>query len=243
MGGMADKSLPPPTRLFVLLARDERMGIESQMIPLPSWKALLIGGGSGIGKTTVARAIARHFGISVVHVDDIRLAIQQVTSPAEHPDLHFFVTTPEVWRLSPENRRDGLIGVGRAMSPALKMVIAHHVVVDGVGPIVLEGDGILPELAAQTNFANLKYFYGLKVEREVRAIFLYEPNESTILKHMQQRGRGFDEFSPDEQRRQARTAWLYGAWLHDEAKKYALPVMPVGAWSTLTERIRAFASE
>jgi hypothetical protein len=196
----------------------------------PSWKVLLIGGS----------AVARHFGISVLHADDLRLAIQQVTSPAAHPALHYFVTYPDVWREPPEAQRDALIVVGRAMTPALKIVIAYHVVVEEVGSIVLEGDGILPELAAQQEFTDLKYSPPVKVENQVRSLFLYEPDETAVLQNMRRRGRGFEDFSPEEQRQQARAAWLYGLWLHDAAQKNSLSV---GAWETLTKRVLTFAND
>ncbi len=37
----------------------------------PSWRALLIGGASGVGKT----ALARHYGVSLLLVDDVRMAL------------------------------------------------------------------------------------------------------------------------------------------------------------------------
>ncbi|MGH2480429.1 MAG: hypothetical protein ACRDHW_12310 [Ktedonobacteraceae bacterium] len=41
-----------------------------------------------MGKTGVAQALARQAGLSVLLVDDFRLAIQQVTTPAEQPGIH-----------------------------------------------------------------------------------------------------------------------------------------------------------
>jgi hypothetical protein len=40
--------------------------------------------------------------------------------------------------------------------------MAHHVVVTGVGAIIIEEDGILPEVAAQHDFSELKFFWGLQ---------------------------------------------------------------------------------
>jgi 2-phosphoglycerate kinase len=54
----------------------------------PDWRVLLIGGSSGVGKTLVARELARHFGVSLILADDVRLALQEVTTPAQKPELH-----------------------------------------------------------------------------------------------------------------------------------------------------------
>ena len=54
------------------------------------WKILAIGGSSGTGKTIVAQEVAKRFGVSVLFVDDIRLDLQQMTTPREQPGLHVF---------------------------------------------------------------------------------------------------------------------------------------------------------
>jgi 2-phosphoglycerate kinase len=204
-----------------------------------NWRVLLIGGSSGVGKTAVAQGLARLFGISALLVDDIRLAIQQVTTPAQIPDLHTFVSDQEAALLSPEQIRDGLIAVGRALVPALKIVVAHHVVVEGTGPVIVEGDGILPELAAQHRFGELKHFWGLQTEHEVRSVFLFEEDEQAILQSMHARGRGFQDLAAEEQRAMARSSWLYGQWLRDEAAARGLPLLPARPWDTLLDRVLA----
>ena len=203
------------------------------------WRVLLIGGGSGAGKTVVAQELARRFGVSVLLVDDVRLAIQQVTTPAQLPDLHTFVSDQQAAQRTPELMHDGLVAVGRAIAPALKIVVAHHVVVAGAGPIIIEGDGILPELASQRRFQELKHFWGLQTGREVRAVFLFEPDEEAIFQNMRTRDRGFQDLAPDEQRTIARASWLYGQWLRQEALAHELPTVPARPWETLTERVLA----
>src|SRR5918911_160122 len=87
------------------------------------WTALLIGGPSGTGKSTVAKHIGRQFGASWLQVDDLRLALQwshaSLPTPGETAALYFFEETPDVLRLPAERLRAGLIGVGQALSPAL----------------------------------------------------------------------------------------------------------------------------
>ncbi len=63
---------------------------EGQQTTRFDWKVLLIGGSSAIGKTTIARSLGHRLGVSVIPADDIRLAIQQMISPAQQPALHYF---------------------------------------------------------------------------------------------------------------------------------------------------------
>jgi 2-phosphoglycerate kinase len=63
------------------------------------WKVLLIGGSSGVGKTMVARELAKHLSLSLLLLDDVRLALQQATSSETNPELHVFLNyQKEKWR-------------------------------------------------------------------------------------------------------------------------------------------------
>jgi 2-phosphoglycerate kinase len=203
------------------------------------WRVLLIGGNSGTGKTVVAHEIAHRFGASVLLVDDIRLALQRITIPEHQPALHYFLSDSAVWQRPSELLVEGWIGVAKVVSYAIEIVIAHHIAVAEAGPVVIEGDGILPSLAAQDQFAGLNHFQGLTVQQMVRSVFLFEPDEEVLLTNMQSRDRGFDELPSAEQRVQARASWLYGQWLRQEALAHELPAVPARPWETLTERVLA----
>ena len=56
----------------------------------PSWTVLVIGGGAAVGKTTAARAVAARYGVSVLPVDALWVALKAATNPASHPELHYF---------------------------------------------------------------------------------------------------------------------------------------------------------
>jgi 2-phosphoglycerate kinase len=196
------------------------------------WRVLLLGGSSGTGKSTLAPQIARHFGISWLEADDIRLAMQRVTTPATHPGLHFFLTEnlevrPDFRQLSPEAFRDGLIGVGEVVSHALELVVTNHVA--QARPVVLEGDGILPAMAARRVFA------GLDVGDAVRALFLIESDPEALLVSIRERTRA--GALPDAAlRHDARASWRYGLWLREEALRRGLPVLEVRPYETLLAR-------
>lgn len=202
----------------------------------PRWRVLLIGGSSGVGKTIVARALARRLGLSVLLADDIRMALQEMTMPGEQPGIHYFMAHPTIWQKPPETQCQGLITVGTAMMRPLAVTIAHHVFVESAGPLIIEGDGILPALAAQTTFPNI-HFEAAPVGDSVRSVFLVEPDEETLIRNMRQRGRGFDGFSLKEQETFARASWLYGHWLRRQADHYNLPIVESRPWETLVERV------
>ena len=87
------------------------------------WHILLIGGSSGVGKTIVSQALAAHFGISRLLVDDVRLALQEFTSPEHYPDLHHFEATPAVWRESAESSCARLIATRAALEKRFCLVV------------------------------------------------------------------------------------------------------------------------
>lgn len=195
------------------------------------WKVLLIGGNSGAGKTTVSQEIARRYAIMCCQVDDFRLVLQRVIPPEQHPVLHYFLSTENVWLKPPEELCQALVDVAEVVSYGLQIVVANHVATNA--PLVLEGDGILPSMAAQRVFA------GLDVGEQVRSVFLVEVDEQGLLESMHARGRGFHDRQAEEQANQARASILYGQRLKREAERYQIPVLGSRPWGTLPERVMA----
>lgn len=206
------------------------------------WRVLLIGGSSGVGKTRVAQTLARQRGLSVLLVDDIRMSIQQVTTPAEQPGIHYFLAHPTIWQKPPEAVCEGFIAVGNALVRPLSAIIAHHVFVESAGPVIIEGDGILPALAACRDFVSM-HFTSAGVTGEVRAVFLVEPDEEVVIQCMRPRGPGFDRLAQKEQETLARAHWLYGQWLRSQAGRYGLPVVESRPRETLVERVSLVAGD
>ena len=206
-----------------------------------TWEVLLIGGSSGTGKSTVAQALARKLGISHLLVDDLRIAVQAVTSPAQLPALHYFLTMEDPSVLTPEAFMEGLNGVGQALIPALREVISHHVAVPAVGRLILEGDGILPEFVNSLTLSDVNGRALMDVEKKVRAVFLYESEETQLLDNFMARQRCFNRSTSAEQRRYVHSIWRFGQWMKAEAERCGLPVVPVRPYSTLAQRILAAA--
>jgi 2-phosphoglycerate kinase len=195
---------------------------------------LVIGGASGTGKTTVAKAIARAQGITWVQTDDLRLALQwsdvRLPSDAATDSLYYFLRTPEVWGQPAVRLRDALIAVGQVMTEALAVVIDSHVAQND--PVVLEGDSILPSILEHADVRPHA------VSGAVRMVLLSPASEVDLLYSMLDRGRGMGEMGVSaEARRAAETAWLYSQWLRREAERGAIPIVGCQPWSTLAARI------
>jgi 2-phosphoglycerate kinase len=190
------------------------------------WKVLLIGGSSGVGKTVAARELAKHLSLSVLLLDDVRLALQQATSDQTHPEIHVFLKyQTEHWSDSASIVADW-ITVGKAMVKPLQAIIRHHCIVPDVGAILIEGDGILPNVGRQ-----------FQDPKDVCTVFIVEQNESQLLENLRARGRGFNDWDHLEQKSFAHASWLYGQWLAQEANKLELPVISAQPQQTLRERL------
>jgi 2-phosphoglycerate kinase len=175
---------------------------------------LLIGGPSGVGKTTVAVEVAARLGAAWLMVDDLRLALARSGLPVPIADEVGAFDAP-----------GGLLAVGALMTPAVEVVIENHV--DGHIPVVIEGDGILPSLFERASVR------ARAANGRVRAVFLYEPDEEALYGSHRSRGRGLTD------RPHARKNFLFGQWLKREAERRGLPTLPARPWDTLADRILA----
>jgi 2-phosphoglycerate kinase len=199
--------------------------------PERDWRVPLLGGVSGSGKSTVARRIGLHRGISWLHLDDFRLEFQhsRATLPQHNDALYLFWDKPDVFSLPPEQLRDALIGTGEALSPAVEIVALTHM--DHAGPMVLEGDGIIPAIVGRPLIRD-----HIAAGR-IRAAFLVESDEDVLLRTMLTRDRGMAARSAAEHRAEARAKWLFGQWLAVEAARHNLPTFEARPWDTLAARI------
>jgi hypothetical protein len=190
----------------------------------------------------VAQVLAHQRDLSVLLVDDIRMSIQQVTTPAEQPGIHYFLAHPTIWQKPPEVLCAGFITVSHALARPLSAAIAHHVCVESAGPVIITGDDILPALAARRDFSTLHFTPAL-VTSEVRAVFLVEPDEEILMQQLRWYGHSCDHNSPKEQETLARAHWLYGQWLRRQAEGYRLPIVESRPRETLVERVALAAGE
>ena len=203
----------------------------------PPWRVLLICGSSGSGKTTVGRRLAERFGISLLLADDVRMAIQAVTTAQEQPSLHTFTVAQSPAMDSPESVLAGLVTVAEALEPALRMIMAHHLVVEGVGAIILEGDGLLPRLANPAYLKGQPEFTNVNVEGRVKGVVLFEAEREVVRRNMETRGRGFQNAPLSEQDALSLGSWLFGNYLVEQATVAGVAVLPSRPFDTLDERL------
>jgi len=188
------------------------------------WQVLLIGGASGVGKTGLSYRLAHHFAVGITEVDDFQCILEQMTTPAQQPLLHYWRTHPdEVSGWAAAQRHAHFLSVCRTIySPAMAAVIANRLA--GGSPVIYEGDFIPPELAAMAHYGPVA------AAGQVRAVFLYEEDEEQVASNFLQReGR----LQPDR----AHSSWLFGQWLRAECHRLNLPAPAARPWHSLFERI------
>jgi 2-phosphoglycerate kinase len=194
--------------------------------PTRSWQVLLIGGAAGVGKSSISYRIAQHFGVGITEIDDFMEVMKVMTTPEQQPVLHYWDTHPEAAQLPPKEIVKLTVAVSEIMQPAVEAVIVNHLL--SFAPVVLDGDYLLPALAAQTNFGDIPN------AGQVRAIFLHEPDEEQITRNFRVR-----EPQNGDQSFRAHISWLYGEWLKLAAEHAGVPVLNARPWGNLFERVLA----
>lgn len=186
---------------------------------------LLIGGPSGVGKTTAAAQVARRLGATWLGVDDLRLALERTG-----------VQVPDSRLAAAFDAPGGLVTVGELLSPAIEVVTENHV--DQRMPLVIEGDGILPSLLDRPSVRERA------IDGRARAVFLFEADAAALGDNLRARGprnRVEQLARAEDLRAHARKNDLFGKWLRLEAERRRLSTVPSRPWETLVDRILAVA--
>jgi 2-phosphoglycerate kinase len=180
------------------------------------WDVLVIGGASGVGKSSLAYPLARHFDVAISEADDLHQALLASTTPEQLPALHYWRTHPDAELLAPEHILDLHLDVCRTMVPAIAAVIHNHI--ETRMPVILEGDYMLP--------ANV-----LASGPRTRALFLVEDDDAQIVANFRAR-----EPSIVPQNKRARVSVLFGQWLRAECQRYGIAVIAARPFETVLAR-------
>ncbi|MGH2551314.1 MAG: hypothetical protein ACRDHN_18150, partial [Thermomicrobiales bacterium] len=196
----------------------------------PDWKVLLIGGASGSGKSYLAHQLGRKLGIPWIQVDDLRLALQfgGLVDPEVHSGLFSFLKRRDPHDASLEELVARHATIARMMAPAIEIVIDHHVTTNS--PIIIEGDGIAPELLVRRSGSKVRGFY-------------LEPSDGAELaQNLAERERGSHARNPNHEMHEEveqvwmRLAWAHQQWLSQEARRLGVPLLSTSPRVTLVER-------
>ncbi|MCL1787131.1 MAG: hypothetical protein FWG38_04025 [Defluviitaleaceae bacterium] len=172
--------------------------------PQRSWDILLIGGASGVGKTYATKQIAKQYGIDLVRVDDFQALLEATTTPESHPAVHYWATHPN-WRDEGVDAAvERLVDVGKMLTPGLAAVVNDHII-ENI-PMVLEGDFILPALAASLT------------SPKVKSVFVLEPSREQILQNFLAREGSHQVF-------RANVSYAYNCWLMEHCKTLGIPLV------------------
>lgn len=190
------------------------------------WEVLLIGGGSGTGKTSIGYRLAHHYGVGITEFDDVVEAVKAMTTPDQQPTLHYWDTHPEAMSWTPQQIVDLTQAVRKQLHPAAEAVVANHL--DTALPIVLEGDYLLPRLVTQDRFGIIP------AAGRVRGVFLFEPEEEQISANLSLR-----EQTGGDMTVRAHVSWLLGEALRLECERVGVPTLTARPWPTLLHRVRA----
>lgn len=181
-----------------------------------AWTVTLLCGASGVGKSCLARPLASRYNMPLIEADDIVTALQAMTTAYQQPWLHFWRTHPEAASWAPAEIADLHFRIACALRPAFLAVIADHI--EFAAPAVLEGDYLLPELAAEFGPA-------------VRTVVINEQDEDQIVANYQQREPG------SVQRHRARVSVLVGTELTRRADRCRVPAVPARPWGNGLDRL------
>lgn len=181
----------------------------------PPWLVTLVCGASGVGKSRTAVPLAARFGAPLAEADDIVTALTALTTAEQQPLLHPAAANPEMRDWPVERIADLHLALAEALRPAFRAVIADHL--DFAAPVVLEGDYLLPELAAEFGDA-------------VRAVVIDEQRERILANHLAR------EPAAGPQHRRAELSALLAGRFAERARGCGVPVVAARPWPDTVER-------
>jgi 2-phosphoglycerate kinase len=189
------------------------------------WQVLLIGGGTGSGKTCLALALSKYFDVPTLEGDVLRWVSEWAVAPGSDPDLHPFHDA-ELWnRPEPEILNASLRQSARLCQINEVVLARHHFTKK---PLILEGVWILPEFASQPSFD------GIEMSGEVRSLFLYEHDVSSLAERLLSRDGELG--LPSNQPTRLMMFYEYGLLIKRRAEALGLPVLTSRPFETLVKR-------
>lgn len=189
-----------------------------------NWIVLLIGGTSGAGKTHLAQQLAKHYEISHMQSDDLRIGLRTVTNRDAHPELFTFVDNQNyLMEFTQERFIEEQFKTYTTVSIAVDDIINKHVGFNE--KIVIEGDSVIPSLLVKRN------------QDGIKAIFLYDDQEN-ILERQTIRNRN-KKRTQEKLEINSRFCYAYSEAIRKQAEEHGYLAMKASPIETLFERVIA----
>ncbi len=187
------------------------------------WTVLLVGGASGVGKSCLSQPLGRRLDVNVGEVDDFQIVLESSSTPEQLPLLHFWKTNrDEFMTWTDEHRLDHFVRVCRdVFQPALEAVIADHL--DTGTRVILEGDFLLPELAARATFSDRSN------GGRVAGVFVSEPDDAQLAANLEAR-------EGDVQPERLRGSVLLDRLIAADCARLGVPIVAARPWNTVVDR-------
>ena len=207
------------------------------------FRVFVIGGNSGAGKTTQARRLGAELGISVLNADDLRVTAEVVTTPETRPELHYFpYDDPEAWGRPVDELVAGYVRVGRAMDAPLSWVVMNHVANRDAGPVIIEGDCVMPSLEREIGELAVSWS-SAELAAGIRWAHVVVTDEAVVLERITGRSRGkSDEGDRDLKVNQAKAVAAFGRVISEEAASLGHRVID-GASPSVFDELMKIATE
>ncbi len=189
-------------------------------------RLILIGGSAGVGKTSVARTLARDLGAGWLQLDTVWIAMKAAAGRGSSA----FSLLDVAGRMQRDGDSDeellaAHVAASEAVCEVLPAVFAFEL--DTHSVLVADGAWLLPSFVDRLNLP----------ETEVRCVFLQHSDIHGVAAALAPRLGG----RPAQERheRMNRRIWHYGAWVGEQARIHNLPVLDPLPFPTLTDRTRA----
>ena len=181
-----------------------------------NWTVLFIGGASGTGKSSLAYDIGKYYGVNVLEVDDIYVAVKAATSKEQFPAIHYWDEGLDWKTIGIEANVDWLQAVSKEMNEILKELVERHL--EDQLPVIIEGDFISPKI--MINFPR----------PSVQAVFLMEENQNQIIQNYLSREGG------EMQHYRAAVSVAYGRCIAEKCQSLGIGVLEARPWKTALDR-------
>jgi 2-phosphoglycerate kinase len=192
------------------------------------WNVLLIGGGPCTGKTTLAQALGRHFGVPAIEGDLFRIILSDPLYRGIDPDLNVYFE-PGFWQRPLDQLVAGARRLSRRMFKVCEAVIARQGRTSA--PLIIEAVWALPNLATKDTFN------GLPMAGTVRSLYVNEPDINVLRQRLDNRIDTWWSALPEEEKA-PRVAMFHakGLEVKRDAEALGLPVLECLPFDTLLDR-------